>query len=236
MEPSLGDLSVPGPAAKLDTLEVPVILPMEPVRVEVSPETAVDVPAAARQEPPRAVVREPPVAPVVVEPPPEPRVVVAESAQAPPPARPSIRWPPAVTERVLSLRVVRTGGGAMSGRSLRQALEAAGLQHGPQRIYHLVDGEGNVLVSVANLVRPGSLIPAEMDTQEFRGLSLFTILPGALPAPKMLEALVRIARGVASLNGAVVHDEQGALLDAERLTQMRRSVQAYADASGNGVP
>ena len=248
MEPSFGDLSVPGPAAKLDTLEVPVMLPMEPVRVDVSSEAAVDVPAAARHEPPRAavlreppvmpaaVVREPPVAPAVAEPQPEPPAVTPEPPRAPPAEGSSIRWPPTVTERVLSLRVVRNGGDAMSGRSLRQALEAAGLQHGPQRIYHLVDGEGNVLVSVANLVRPGSLIPGEMDAQEFRGLSLFTILPGAQPAPQMLEGLVRIARGIASRNGAVVHDEQGALLDAERLTQMRRSVQAYADAAGNGAP
>ena len=84
-------------------------------------------------------------------------------------------------------------------------------------------------------MRPGSLIPAEMDAQEYRGLSLFSILPGAQAAPQMLEGLVRIARGIAASNGAVVQDEKGAALDAERLTQMRRSVQAYADAAGNGA-
>ena len=67
-------------------------------------------------------------------------------------------------------------------------------------------------------------------------MSLFTILPGAQPASRMLEELVRAARGIAARNDAVVQDEQGAVLDAERLTQLRRSVQAYADAAGNGVP
>lgn len=230
VEPSIGELSMPGPAAKLDTLEVPVMLPMEPVRVDVSSETAVDVPSAVRHESPRheSPRPEPPRA--------APAPAVAPEPRPDPDQRPAIRWPPAATERVLSLRVVRTGGEPMSGRTLRQALEGAGLQHGPQRIYHLVDGDGNVLVSVANLVRPGSLVPAEMDTQEFRGLSLFTILPGPQTAPQMLEGLVRIARGIAARNGAVVQDEQGATLDAERLTQLRRSVQAYADAAGNGAP
>ncbi len=50
-------------------------------------------------------------------------------------------------------------GEAIPGRQLRIALEAAGLRHGPQMIYHHATGEGAVLVSVANLVRPGILIP-----------------------------------------------------------------------------
>jgi len=247
LEPSIGELSVPGPGAKLDTLEVPVMLPMEPVRVDVSPEAAVDVPSAVRHESQRSEPARPePPGPEPAKPEPARREAAKPAAPAPvaatepspdsSPRKPAIRWPPATTERVLSLRVVRTGGESMSGRTLRQALEGAGLQHGPQRIYHLVDGDGNVLVSVANLVRPGSLIPAEMETQEFRGLSLFTILPGAQDASHMLEGLVRIARALASRNGAVVQDEQGAPLDAERLTQLRRSVQAYADAAGNGAP
>jgi FtsZ-interacting cell division protein ZipA len=203
MEPSMDDFSVPGPAAELDTLEVPTIHPLEPMRVDVSRESAVDVPSAARME------------------------------AAPAPARAqtvAIRWPPAHTERVLSLRVVRTDGGPLLGRTLRQALESAGLQPGPQRIYHLVDSEGHVLASAANLVRPGSLVPEEMDASQYRGLSLFSILPGPLPAMQILEGLIRVARDIAARNEALVQDEQGAVLDAERLTQLRRSVQAYAEA------
>lgn len=202
MEPSLGEFTVPGPAARLDTLEVPVIHADEPLRVEVSEETAVDVPASARAEPA-------------------------------PSGTPEILWPPPQTERVLSLRVVHADGTPIDGRVLREALESAGMQHGPQRIYHLVDARGSVLVSAANMVRPGSLVPGEMESQQFRGVSLFTILPGPLPATRMLDGLVRVARSVALRNDAVVQDEQGAALDAERLTQMRRSVHAYAESSGN---
>ena len=93
-----------------------------------------------------------------------------------------------------------------------------------------MDTDGHVLASAANLVRPGSLVPEEMDSAEYRGLSMFSILPGPRPAMQILEGLIRVARDVAARNGAMVQDEQGAVLDAERLTQLRRSVQAYAEA------
>ena len=64
------------------------------------------------------------------------------------------------------------------------------MQHGPQEIYHLVTSEGEVLVSAANLVRPGSFDPVAMDAQEFRGVSLFCVLPGPEAGSEMVEGLV----------------------------------------------
>ena len=74
-----------------------------------------------------------------------------------------IQWPPRESTRVLGLRVVNARGDLLSGRTLRIALDAAGLRHGPQKIYHLVTADGAVLVSVANLMRPGTLDPAVID-------------------------------------------------------------------------
>jgi len=142
-------------------------------------------------------------------------------------AQPSIRWPPErLPDRVLGLRVAARAGKGLSGQQVRLALQAAGLLHGPQQIFHRVDDDGNVLASVANLLRPGSLNPARMDAQEFRGLSLFSVLPGARPDEQVLEELVQLARLVAGRLGAVVQDEYGQELDAERLTQLRRAVAA----------
>jgi hypothetical protein len=39
---------------------------------------------------------------------------------------------------------------------------------------------------------------------------------------------------VAARTGAVVQDEQGAVLNAEKLTQLRRSVQMHAEGQGGG--
>ncbi|HMA11448.1 MAG TPA: cell division protein ZipA C-terminal FtsZ-binding domain-containing protein [Steroidobacteraceae bacterium] len=207
MEPSIEDFS-PGEAELPGSLDVPTIHPVEPVRVEVMREVAVDVPAAA------AAAR-----------------IDAPAARAEPapgdmafPATPVIRWPPPRTERVLTVRLVRADGQALAGRALRLALEAAGMVHGPQRIYHRVDVEGVVRASAANLVRPGSLDPSQMDAQEFRGLSLFAILPGPVPAMQMLDDLLQLARTVAGRVGAVVQDEQGALLEGERLARLKGSL------------
>ena len=135
-----------------------------------------------------------------------------------------IRWPPEdLPERVLGLRVVAMSG-PLGGKPVRLALQAAGLRHGPQQIFHKTDRDGNVLASVANLVRPGSLIPDQMDSQELRGLSLFAVLPGPLAGELMLDGLVQLARQLASRLGAVVQDEHGQELDAERLNQLRRAV------------
>jgi cell division protein ZipA len=208
LEPSIGDFS-PGEAELPESLEVPTIHPVDPVRVEVMREVAVDVPgaaaaaAAARIEPAPAQVDATPATPV-------------------------IRWPPPQTERVLTVRVVHADGQALPGRALRLALESAGMVHGPQRIYHRVDADGAVRASAANLVRPGSFDPAQMDAQEFRGLSLFCILPGPVAAQRMLDDLLELAHAVAGRVDAVVQDEQGLALAGERLAQLRQSLKPAA--------
>src|SRR5690606_40696928 len=78
----------------------------------------------------------------------------------------------------------------LQGRALRLALEQAGMVPGPQTIYHRIDAQGCVLASAANMLRPGDLDPAQMDEQQFRGLSLFSVLPGALPPVRLPEELV----------------------------------------------
>jgi FtsZ-interacting cell division protein ZipA len=157
---------------------------------------------------------------------PEPSTPAAPrlSASQTNPALTAVRWPPARSERVLTLRIVRTDGEPLPGRALRGALEAAGLAPGPQTIYHRADTAGEVIVSAANLVRPGKLDPGHMDAEEFRGVSLFSVLPGPLPAVRMLEELVATSRAVAHRLGAVVQDENGDDLDGLRLTELRRSL------------
>lgn len=148
-------------------------------------------------------------------------------------ARAPVRWPPERADRVLTLRLVNAQGALLPGREARLALEQAGLAFGPQRIYHLADAQGAVLVSAANLLRPGDLDPAHMDEQQLRGLSLFSVLPGPLPPVRMLEELVAVARAVAWRLGAVVQDDQGAELDGERLVRLRQSLpQATEDGAG----
>jgi cell division protein ZipA len=197
VEPGLGE--VPGlPVSADEPFDVPTILPRD---VPVSAETAVDVPGA-RSRNAEVAAHDP--------------VPAAAPAVA-------IRWPPERADRVLTLRIVKPGH-MLPGRALRIALEAAGLSSGPQQIYHRADPDGAVVVSAANLVQPGILDPAQMDAAEYRGLSLFSVLPGPLPPVRMLEELVATARSVAHRLGAIVEDEHGAGLDGQRLSELRRSL------------
>jgi cell division protein ZipA len=128
--------------------------------------------------------------------------------------------------------VLPAGSTPLAGRAVRIALESAGLTPGPQTIYHRADAGGAVVVSAANLVRPGSLDPEQLDHEELRGLSLFSVLPGPLPPPRMLEELVATARVLAHRLGAVVQDERGEDLDGVRLTALRRSLSEGAAGDG----
>lgn len=143
----------------------------------------------------------------------------------------AIRWPPERADRVLTLRVIHAQGAQLAGREVRLALEQSGLQPGPQTIYHLADAEGAVLVSAANMLRPGDLDPKLMDEQQLRGLSLFSVLPGPLPPVRMLEELVAVARALSWRLGAVVQDDQGTELDGDALLKLRQSLPDAAESS-----
>jgi cell division protein ZipA len=151
------------------------------------------------------------------------------------PSQVPVQWPPEQTDRVLGLRIVHPRGEALPGSQLRFALLASGMRYGPQQIFHRIRQDGAVLASAANLVRPGTFEPKQMDTQEFRGLSLFSVLPGVLPDAQMLEELVVLARRIATRLAVTVQDDQGMPLDAERLNQLRRSVAAGASTDGDGA-
>jgi hypothetical protein len=245
IEPRIDSLGPDLPAhadAPID--DVPVIHPTAggpaEVSLRVAPEAAVDVPSAAGAAHPAdaiadagaPITEEPAAAGVaatahepVEEAPaqePQPAAAAAEIRAAKGPVE--IRWPPERADRVLMLRLTSAQGALLPGRAVRLALEQAGLVHGPQRIYHRVADDGSVLVSAANMLRPGDLDPAVMDEQQFRGLSLFSVLPGAMSPVRMLEELVAVARAVAWRLGAVVQDEHGEELDGERLVKLRQSL------------
>ena len=202
-EPSMGEFADDFGSPPEMPMELPTIHAEPTMKVQVLMESAVDMPSAAR----------------------------FESSGAP--AAVAIRWPPTSAKRVVTLRVAGRAGAMLAGRALRTALLATGMQHGPQEIFHLVSDDGEVLASAANLVRPGSFDTLAMDAQEFRGISLFCVLPGPLSGSAMVEGLVSLARDLADRLGAVLQDDLGLPLSAERLTQLRRSVQEEPQDSGD---
>lgn len=147
------------------------------------------------------------------------------SAQAP---ALRVEWPPDPERRVVALRLVAMQPDRFAGRSLRQALAAEGFVLGRFDIFHKPDAEHRAVLSAAGLHRPGTFDPDTMDSQHFRGLSLFAVLPGPKPPPQAFDELVFTARSLNERLHGVLQDEQGGPLTPSRIATLRERLKAGA--------
>jgi len=151
-------------------------------------------------------------------------------------ATPIVEWPPEEQRQILSIRLVGASPERLSGRPLRQALAACGFVHGRFGIFHQPGADGRALISAANLNKPGVFDPSSMDFQRFRGLGLFTVLPGPLPPAAALDHLLETAGDLAARLQARLQDENGMPLDEMRLEQMARTVQDMSNGALRSEP
>ena len=221
-EPDLGSIVEPvagARAAGMDEGRRPVMAPL-----------CVDLPAmeAIRDESMMAEVDALPVfeyhpasdvAPEAVQPEP------TEEAMPSPDTEPLVDWPPDGQRQIVALRIVAAVDERLSGRAVRLAITACGFVHGRFGIFHQPDADGRALLSVASLSKPGVLDPVNMDFQRLAGISLFAVLPGPLPPAATLDHLIDVARELSQRLPARLQDEHGQPLDAERLEDLRDSMQ-----------
>jgi FtsZ-interacting cell division protein ZipA len=139
-------------------------------------------------------------------------------------------WPPANERRFLSVRLVPQDQNRFPGHAVRQALSGEGFRHGQYDIFHLPMPDGRVVISAANLNRPGTFDLDTMDGQRFGGINLFAVLPGPLPESVTLDEIVAVARMLASRLEARLQDHRGAPLTQQRVAEMR------ATLSGGAAP
>jgi FtsZ-interacting cell division protein ZipA len=166
----------------------------------------------------------------------EPGEIVVPLLPAAEPIAPIVEWPPEQQRHILSVRVVGLSAERLAGRSLRQALGACGFVHGRFGIFHQPGADGRALLSAANLNKPGMFDPATMDFQRFRGLGLFTVLPGPLPPAAALDHLLDTASDLAERLHARLQDEHGQPLDEVRLEALARTVQDISNGALRAEP
>ena len=153
-----------------------------------------------------------------------------------PPVEPERR--PAPEEKIVTLRLAAPPLERFDGRALLEALRAAGFEHGKFAIFHKLAPGGATLCSAASLVEPGTFDLGRIESQRFPGISLFAVLPGPMEAGATLEAMLGIARDLASRLRGVLQDERGAPLSTQKLADMRAAVlewQRRADAAAHGT-
>ncbi|MBI3171858.1 MAG: cell division protein ZipA, partial [Hydrocarboniphaga effusa] len=144
-----------------------------------------------------------------------PRVSAAAPAPKATPA-PEASPKPAAPDKLIALYIAEHEGTNILGPKIHAALQAQGLRFGGRKIYHRFNGEQPVF-SVASLVKPGTLDPAEARDFSTPGLSVFMQLPGPGQPEAALKDMLSTARQLArALNAELYDTEQRQPLTPER--------------------
>jgi cell division protein ZipA len=161
--------------------------------------------------------------PMMVNPHSEPLAVSAPvlAAVAPPAAN------VAELQRIVTIRVSAAGEARWSGPQLVAALELHGLAFGRYQVFHRNHVDGRSLFCVASLIEPGTFDIAGMADQEFRGVTLFAVLPGPIEPLETVDELFETARGLAEELSGMVQDAKGMPLSPQRAAAMREDVARF---------
>ena len=135
---------------------------------------------------------------------------------------------PAAPDKVIGFYIAEHEGTNILGPKIHAALQARGLSYGAKKIYHRLEGE-HAIFSVASLVKPGTLDPAEAEGFATPGLSVFLQLPGPVRPVAAFQDMLDTARGLARALHAELYDtEQRALLSPERERELHEQVEDWA--------
>lgn len=137
-------------------------------------------------------------------------------------------------QRIVTIRVCALEEARWSGAQLMAALELHGLAFGRYQVFHRKHIDGRSLFCVASLIEPGTFDVAAMADQEFRGVTLFAVLPGPTPPLETMDELFDTARGLAEELSGMVQDGKGMPLSPQRAAALREDIARFqASLPGN---
>jgi cell division protein ZipA len=212
--------AMPAPTAESfeATIEFEVPPPAAPKISDTSP---IAVPSQAPPPIPR-IVNVPPRKPAPPAPVATPSAENSDRIAVAPPA-------PNVSEKqkIVSIRVCAPGEQRWAGSALLAALEANGLAFGRYQVFHRRHIDGRSLFCVASLKEPGSFDVTQMPTQEFKGITLFAVLPGPIEALLTVDELLNAARDLAASLTGMLQDSKGVPLSPQRQAALRDDVARF---------
>jgi cell division protein ZipA len=130
-------------------------------------------------------------------------------------------------QKIVTVRVCAPGEARWSGATLLSALELHGLAYGRYQVFHRRHVDGRSLFCVASLIEPGTFDVARMSTEEFRGITLFAVLPGPVEPLLTVDELLGAARGLAQELSGMVQDNKGMPLSPQRAAALRDDVARF---------
>lgn len=134
---------------------------------------------------------------------------------------------PEMPDLVVVLFVAEREGRHLPGNRIHAALQGQGLTVTPEKIYQRAH-EGDVWFSVASLIKPGALDPAEAARFSSPGLTLYLTVPGARDPAAALEDLLITSDRLAGALDADVFDQVRQPLTLTTRQSLRQKVAALA--------
>jgi len=130
-------------------------------------------------------------------------------------------------QKIITVRVCAAAEAPWSGATLLSALELHGLAYGRYQVFHRRHVDGRSLFCVASLIEPGTFDVTRMSSQEFRGVTLFAVLPGPVEPLLTIDELLGAARGLAQELAGMVQDSKGLPLSPQRAAALRDDVARF---------
>lgn len=137
---------------------------------------------------------------------------------------------PSAPDCVVVLFVAERQGQSLPGARIHAALKAQSLTPTPEKIYQRGSGD-DVSFSIASLVKPGALDPAEAARFASPGLTLYLTVPGPRDPVAALEDLFITSDRLAGALDADVFDQTRQPLTAAARASLRQKVAAAAQAA-----
>jgi cell division protein ZipA len=135
-------------------------------------------------------------------------------------------------QKIVTLRVCAIGEAHWSGRILMSVLEGHGLAYGRYQVYHRKHADGRSIFYVASLIEPGTFDASRMAEEEFRGVSMFAVLPGPIEPLQAVDALLTTARELARDLSGTLQDAKGMPFSPQRIATLREDVARFQSARG----
>ena len=183
---------------------------------------------APRGEP--VVVAPQPKAEPVAEPEPQPAFTHEPEPLAEPEPAPVLREVPKTWQDVYVINLMARPNQKLEGHALMRALTDSGFCFGDMDIFHrhqTPTGQGEVLFSLINMVKPGTFNPNAMAGFSTPGVSIFMQLPKPGMAKNHFNLMVQTAENLAEDLDALLFDAERSPLSPDYLAHCREQLRDY---------